>query len=116
MGLDMYFNARNKDGKQDETIYYFRKHSDLNGWLQDKWLEEDYTRDPEDFNCDMLQITEDIVNELEEYINNGKFERYSGFFWGQSTLYDWEETKENLIPILREYLREGYEIYYSANW
>ena len=95
MGLDMDFYKVNSNGEK-EHLHYFRKHSDLNGILQECWIEKNPDKNCEDFNCCSFEVTmeevERVVNFMES--RNESDKHYSGFFWGCSTEEDWEETEE----------------------
>lgn len=106
MGLDMYFMNGN------EEIYYYRKHADLNGLLEKIW-KKDHT---ENFNCSDMEITDDVVKKIEEVVNSSEQKKYTGFFWGESTKEQWADTKNKLIPLLKEHLRKGDKITYLASW
>lgn len=128
MGLDMYFTAYPKDKTWEDTdkdgntygeeLYYFRKHSDLNGLLQSIWLHDNPTQSAEDFNCTHMVITKDIVKEIERvaYLSEGRRQKYTGFFWGQSYEEDWKETRLKAIPLIKEALREGKTVIYHPWW
>ena len=102
MGLDMDFFSVRK-GSNDTScenpsynhIQYFRKHSDLNGWLQDKWLEtQPEGTDPGDFDCTDFQITQEILDEMKKLCDDKYRKHYQGFFWGESSDDQWELTKQ----------------------
>lgn len=39
MGLDQYASIR-KDGQEDQEIAYWRKHPNLQGWMEQLWREK----------------------------------------------------------------------------
>lgn len=117
MGLDMYFYSVPKgqepsEGKGEE-IFYFRKHSDLHGWLEKQWHEN--LGRSEEFNCVYMEITPDILSRLKDYLNNPAKEKCRGFFWGESTEENWRETRE-LIPRLEEIINSGDRVFYYSWW
>ena len=114
MGLDMDFYAVPKDEDPKECehkihIKYFRKHSDLHGWLRNYWHSE------KAFNCVFLQITAEILEDLKKYLRRKNKTRYEGFFWGQSTKEQWDETKA-LVKEIEEWAKDGYDVYYYSWW
>ena len=115
MGLDMYF-CRGNSLNEESELFYFRKHSDLHGFLMNIWLSLNKNRYGNDFNCEYLEITKEILKSLEEECNKTLHQRYSGFFWGRSTIEQWEETRLELIPILYKELNEGNKVYYYSSW
>ena len=110
MGLDMYFMNGN------EEIYYYRKHADLNGLLEKIWYET--TEIPSvNFNCSSLKITNDILEKIEAEADKKVHKKgHRFFFWGESTEEKWADTKNNLIPLLKEHLRKGDTVVYVADW
>lgn len=131
MGLDMRFisgkvndNITENDREQLEkceekgglrAISYMRKHSDLHGFLTNIWLKTRPEARYTDFNLEYLEITPEIVHEMEELANDPPSMHYSGFFWGESTLGDWENTKI-LCKEIREAFANGERVFYSSWW
>ena len=117
MGLDMDFYKVNSNGEK-EHLHYFRKHSDLNGILQECWIEKNPDKNCEDFNCCSFEVTmeevERVVNFMETRYEPDK-QHYSGFFWGRSTEEDWEET-EDLMEIIKDILTSGEKVVYTPWW
>lgn len=116
MGLDMYFFTQKPDCDPHcpkEEIAYFRKHSDLHGWMDEEWRK--LYGDDIDFNCEYLEITEDMLKRLSDYLKLPEKKHYKGFFWGTSTDEDWKETKK-LIPELKKRMKNGERIYYYSWW
>lgn len=126
MGLDAWFYAYPKGKRWDDMdednyekeLHYFRKHSDLNGLLQRAWLDKNPNESPDNFNCTHFPIDKKLVKLIEKvaYLDEEERKPYSGFFWGHSTEDDWKEVRLELIPKLKEALREGKTIIYHPWW
>ena len=116
MGLDMDFYKVNGNGEK-EHLHYFRKHSDLNGILQECWKEKNPGKDGDDFNCSEFEITNSEVERVVAFMESRHEEdkHYSGFFWGRSSEEDWEET-EDLMVIITEILASGEKVVYTPWW
>lgn len=116
MGLDMDFYKINADGEK-ESIAYFRKHADLNGLLQECWIEKNPDKSYDDFNCCEFEITLDEVKRVEDYMKQDISERvhYCGFFWGTSTEQDWEETV-CVFTQIKNLLEDGQKVVYAPWW
>lgn len=121
MGLDMYvekvkgkYNSEEllseglyeKLAENDEltSMGYFRKHSDLNAYITNLYLERG---GEEEFNCIPFVLTEeDIRDILEKTLDsiNGKsaFARGTGFFWGQTLIEDHKEAAKIFTDILEK--------------
>lgn len=123
MGLDMFFEKSGKrySTKNCETIYQYRKHADLHGWLRDYWLAHRAKpgADPADFNYGKrLKITLELLTELQAYVDGvpDKDKRhYTGFFWGTSDAEDWALTRV-MLPDLVHRIKSGEHIYYQSSW
>jgi hypothetical protein len=109
MGLDQYAFAR-KEGAEDLQFSYWRKHADLQGWMENLYRQ----RGGEGiFNCvDLRLFKDDLKGLLEQHEN---LERAEGFFWGQSRKEDVEKTKEFINEAL-SLMENGYEIIYTSWW
>lgn len=95
-----------------EDIFYFRKHSDLHGYIAENYSDQ---ADGED-NCSVLLLErEDIIaiSELAQEALSDGVEQYSGFFWGESDDSDWERTLAMCEEII-EQLKDDEVVYYSA--
>ncbi len=122
MGLDMYF-FRVPKGMGPETeckieIKYFRKHSDLHGWLEEEWRkqsEKNTNAEWSAFNCVYLEITPGILVRLKDYMTLTDKKRYEGFFWGASDDEQWQETRE-LIARIEDIIKSGDKVYYYSWW
>lgn len=109
MGLDQYAFAR-KEGQQDTEIMYWRKHSNLEGWMADLYQSRG---GKEQFNCVELKLTSDDLEKLEaEYLN---LKDATGFFWGQSRLEDNHST-EDFLSLAYKAIDDGFDIIYTSWW
>lgn len=109
MGLDQYGFAR-KEGLKDTQIMYWRKHSNLEGWMHDLYYEKGGT---DEFNCVELSLTkEDLLRLKADYKS---LEEASGFFWGSSQASDDVDTGR-FIELALVALDEGYEVIYTSWW
>lgn len=117
MGLDMYFNKRNR---KDEEIGYFRKFNALHQYITNYYsVEED--------NCVEIELDREFVlelkNTLEQVIDDHElssvlFPSASGFFFG-STNYDefYYKDCEEALELCEKLLCMDFEndfIYYYA--
>lgn len=117
MGLDMYFYRvpKNEAPSRENLaqIAYFRKHSDLHGWLERLWRER--PGNTGEFNCVFMEISPDILVRLKDYLKTPEKEKFMGFFWGQSQASDWQRTRE-LVPELESIIKSGDRVYYYSWW
>jgi hypothetical protein len=130
MGLDMYFfsaspeqiektsdvsfKATGKRRDDHHEIQYFRKHNQLNGWLESLYHEKGGKGD---FNCSTMIMNDNDFKRLRMDIRGNKLAPASGFFWGDLTI-DKEVKKQYyaFIKEARKRIANGEIIYYYPNW
>lgn len=99
---------------EKEEIHYWRKHPNLQGWMENLYYEKGGESDS--FNCVNVQLTWEDLEELEKEIREGSLPQTVGFFFGEdSDEYYKEETLEWIDKSL-ESIKDGYDIYYSSWW
>ena len=121
MGLDMYAyktkeNIPPVDFKEPETsaeIFYWRKHPDLHGWMENLYIEKG--GENPDFNLVPVRLDAEDLDALEKDIALQMLPQTSGFFFGESRPEDTLDDKR-FIETARQALREGYTIFYSSWW
>ena len=125
MGLDMYAFSTKAKPKTDvdfetknfkpEEVFYWRKHPNLHGWMQELYDSKGGTSDS--FNGDCVVLTEFDLEILEEDIKNNNLPDTSGFFFGESSNGD-DENENDLLFVAkaREAIANGKTIYYTSWW
>ena len=104
MGLDQYAGFRDSKGEVHEE-FYWRKHARLQVFFAKQFRKQNEDKDKNNTVDDLqhlgfnggqggVTITEEIVKELEEQINNDYWDCFAsdGFFWGQQ--FQEEQVKE----------------------
>ena len=131
MGLDMYawrvkaedavgdFEvARTEDGDGDskvEELFYWRKHHDLHGWMENLYREKGGTK--ESFNCVKVRLTKEDLERLASDVVANRLPQTTGFFFGdnppdaESIEHDMEFIGKALAAIL-----QGDAVYYDSWW
>lgn len=119
IGVPVDFDRRAIDDA--EEAFYWRKHPDLHGWMGKLYFQKGgrasnsgYATRYGDFKGP-LQLTLDDINQLEFDMSCDDLPRTGGIFFGESDLDDEERTYE-FIEIARQYLNDGYSLFYSASW
>lgn len=114
MGLDMYLMAREKPVQ----LSYWRKHNALHHWFEKKAIELKIVEEPMEFNCVNLELTEEILDELEQDLRNLNLTPVEGFFFGTTEYDPAEYLKEDLAAVnkAREALKDGKTVYYTSWW
>lgn len=123
MGLDQFAFAIDNNGEKEELAYW-RKHPNLQGWMENLWeskgkpgLPEDHTSDMMgDFNCVPVELTHDDLDALEEDITNGSLPSTAGFFFGSDSDDYYKEKDLEFIQKAREALDAGLTVEYNSWW
>lgn len=135
MGLDQYAYIANKAGTDYEdpsrqSIAYWRKHPNLQGWMERLWLKKIDTPvvesdqfiqnkyPPTDFNGVELELTWEDVNQLEKDIKSGVVSNMNttGFFFGKpSDDYYYEHDLKFCIDAKAELFLKR-KVFYNSSW
>lgn len=124
MGLDMYAYkiAPNdaispleidRDAERYE-LHYWRKHHDLHGWMEKLYFSKGGT---ETFNCQVVELTEEDLNNLATAIESGHLPVTKGFFFGDNPPNE-DSNREDMMFIqeAREAIDSGMKVYYDSWW
>ena len=113
MGLDQYLFAETEPDKEDEQLYYFRKHPDLEGFMANLY----YSKGGQDeFNCVRLPLTIFDIDALERALQNDDLPETTGFFFGTTTPDQLDETWEFIQAARRAIEQRNQTIYYTSWW
>ena len=136
MGLDMYAYSASRAGQSDEfwadatintetkefvnpavsqpkEIAYWRKHPNLHGWFHKEWLSQGHTGD---FNGDELEITWDMLEQLEQAVLDGKLPSTQGFFFGDGADEYYRDQDLEFVRKARAELFLGLRVFYNSSW
>lgn len=121
MGLDMYAmitptpppNAVDFEAETASNLFYWRKHPNLHGWMEELYYSKGGTA--QSFNCVCVALDEDDLNQLEADIRAGNLPPTNGFFFGQS---DGTEMEADLLFVTkaRDAIAAGYTVFYDSWW
>jgi hypothetical protein len=128
MGLDMYvwsvdakkvriledIDAEFVEDAEPEELFYWRKHHDLHGWMENLYRERGGEND---FNCVKVRLYPEDLDQLEIDLISNKLPQTSGFFFGNNppdkeTL----ESDMNFILKAREAIRDNKLVFYDSWW
>lgn len=122
MGLDQYAMRRKgalpdavdfPSREDDEEIAYWRKHPNLQGWMEELYRSKGGKSDA--FNCDNVAITAEDLDLLEDAVIRDALPHTSGFFFGASMPEDREDDLA-FIRAAREVIASGDSVYYTSWW
>jgi len=112
MGLDQYASVR-KEGQEDQEIAYWRKHPNLQGWMEDLWRSRGNSGQ---FNCEEVELTFEDLEQLEESIEGTELPETSGFFFGNNSDDYYKEQDLQFIADASEAIEQGYKVIYTSWW
>jgi hypothetical protein len=123
MGLDQYAFAIDNNGEKEERAYW-RKHPNLQGWMENLWaskgrpgLTEDNSDNMlGDFNCIPLELNKDDLDDLEDAIRGSGLPSTCGFFFGQDSDDYYKEKDLEFIGKARDALDSGLTVVYDSWW
>lgn len=129
MGLDMFSHAvpvdlLNTDAEVDLEyeipdgfrLAYWRMFNNLHGWMG-RLYEKKGGADPL-FNCNLLRLNSDDLNQLEADIGRDDLPPQEGFFFGECEDFDSDMADEirDFITKAREAIAAGKAVLYYAWW
>ncbi len=107
--------ATKSDKNAYDEINYWRKHPNLQGWMQ-KLYEKKGGQNP-DFNCSPVALTQEDIDNLAQDILDNNLPQTSGFFFGES-IRDTEQEQHDLefCKQASGAIKEGYTVFYDSWW
>ena len=123
MGLDQFAYTVNNNGEKEE-IAYWRKHPNLQGWMENLWESKGRPNAHKDenqiglseFNCVPVELTREDLDNLEEDITNNNLPLTGGFFFGENSDDYYKEQDLEFIRKAREALDAGITVMYDSWW
>ena len=131
MGLDQYAYALPHDGSRQqvdfdlngddvELVFTWRKHANLQGWMDRLYEEKGGQFKDEMFGAsinttDSVELDLDDIEALVAAMDEGELPHTDGFFFGKSTYQDEVETRE-FCGLARKILNSVKRVVYSAWW
>ena len=124
MGLDQYAYVASKakdEWDNHQEIAYWRKHPNLQGWMEKLWHEKGMPGTGNDdamFNGIELELTWDDIDKLEKDIKSGVVSNMhtTGFFFGNpSDDYYHQHDLEFCVNAKAE-LFLGRKVFYNSSW
>jgi hypothetical protein len=132
MGLDQYAGFRDSKGNVHEE-FYWRKHARLQVFFSKQFRKQNKDKEKNNTVDDLqhlgfnggqggVNITEEVVKDLEEAIKNGYYDHFAndGFFWGQQfqeeQVNEYKAQDEKFLEWCKQRLKDKKEIGYDCSW
>lgn len=142
MGLDQYAYAAARSNQRHDfynqtpdvskpiDIAYWRKHPNLQGWMERLWLRKqgipthpdiqyiEGKQPPTEFNCVELELTWEDLEQLERDILNETISKLEtrGFFFGNPSDDYYREYDLQFIKDAKAQLFLGLKVFYNSSW
>ena len=105
-------------------IAYWRKHPNLQGWMEQLWLNRlaDQGKTPKEssfgssFNGIELELTWEDLDILERAVIHGQLPETTGFFFGDPSDEHYREQDLEFIRNARAELFSGLKVFYNSSW
>ena len=114
IGLDQYAHkivAHDTDNR--EEIAYWRKHPNLQGFMEQLWREKGGEGE---FNCVDVELTLDDLEELEASVEGAELPETDGFFFGDNSDDYYREQDLEFIADASKAIEQGYKVVYTSWW
>lgn len=118
MGLDQFAFTIDNNGEKEELAYW-RKHPNLQGWMENLWHSKGCPgkhEDADDFNCIPVELDHSDLDALEQAITNSELPSTTGFFFGSEKDNDYRENDLEFVRKAREALDSGLTVVYDSWW
>lgn len=99
-----------KDGEDLVEVAYWRKHPYLQGFMQQLW------EGHEDFNCVYVEVTEEVLDDLEDAVSREVLPETSGFFFGSDSSHEYKAYDLAFIKEARQAIKDGKVVVYTSWW
>lgn len=126
MGLDQYAYCRATktiSDDEDREIAYWRKHPNLQGWMERLWVEKGRPVDAVDpalevpcFNGIEVELTWEDLDRLEQDIRQGQLPETGGFFFGNPCDDYYLNEDLEFVQKARAELFVGLKVFYNSSW
>ena len=105
--------------KQPRELAYWRKHPNLQGWMERLWLEKNPEhQDNSDamFNGVELELTWEDLDRLEHAVKMQMLPPTQGFFFGDGSDKHYRSQDLKFIQDARTELFMGLKVFYNSSW
>ena len=122
MGLDQYAYCRaKKKGSYGDSreIAYWRKHPNLQGWMEQLWIKRNPDYNPEGnnmFNGVELELTWEDLAELERAVTHDQLPQTKGFFFGEDSDDYYKQSVLEFVRNARAEIFLGLKVFYNSSW
>ena len=121
---DEYYSAENYNKDDSDPtkigppreIAYWRKHPNLQGYMERLWIEKGRPGIAITFNGVELELTWEDIERLEQDVIAGTLPATSGFFFGNESDDYYRDTDLEFIKNAKTELFMGLKVFYNSSW
>lgn len=110
----------NKTTNKPREIMYWRKHPNLQGWMEALWLRKGGSNEDSEwgtnFNGVELELTYEDLEELERAVVHNQLPPTSGFFFGDDADDHYREQDLQFIKEAKAEIFCGLKVFYNSSW
>ena len=122
--LDQYGKAVNTKVSEPRELAYWRKHPNLQGWMESLWKKKMHEANKElpesewdsSFNGIELELTAEDLDALERAVKKHQLPKTSGFFFGNDSDQHYYQHDLEFINKARAELFMGLKVFYNSSW
>ena len=122
--LDQYGKAVNTKVSEPRELAYWRKHPNLQGWMESLWKKKMHEANKElpesewdsSFNGIELELTAEDLDALERAVKKHQLPKTSGFFFGNDSDQHYYQHDLEFIKNARAELFMGLKVFYNSSW
>ena len=115
---------RNAKVTKPRELAYWRKHPNLQGWMESLWKRRMHESNQEisesewgsSFNGIELELTMEDLDALERAVTHGQLPSTQGFFFGNDADEHYREQDLEFIRQARAELFLGLKVFYNSSW
>jgi hypothetical protein len=109
---------------QPRELSYWRKHPNLQGWMESLWKKKMHEANQElpesewdsSFNGIELELTAEDLDALERAVKKRQLPKTSGFFFGNDSDQHYYQHDLEFIKNARAELFMGLKVFYNSSW
>lgn len=149
MGLDQYAYVATKAGQRKEfyetaepepvsngwisavskprDLAYWRKHPNLQGWMEKLWIQkgkpiggevhpDDWSNRDSSFNGIELELTWQDLADLEDTVRHNQLPETDGFFFGRNADNEYYEDDLKFCIDAKAEIFLGFKVFYNSSW
>ena len=126
MGLDQYAYVASQanldwNGNNHRELSYWRKHPNLQGWMENLWNEKgrpgiDSSFQDVMFNGIEVELTWEDLDRLEDAIRHKQLPQTRGFFFGEDSDDEYLQNDLEFVRKARAELFLGLRVFYNSSW